>query len=158
MEYKLISAETSTDLSRKINGYLKDGWKLYGHTVYGVNNSLVQAITIEKITNDMKNNKELLICACHSTNHQIILLYSEDEDDNGNKYPMCYAHVYLDEFSFWYRLKYGIKYIFGYKCRYGAFDEFIFNPDDAPKLQKLVDYLNIEKETNKKQDESKGNV
>ncbi|MCK9415847.1 hypothetical protein M0Q97_04235 [Candidatus Dojkabacteria bacterium] len=95
-----------------------------------------------------KNPIELLICECHSTDHQIILLYEYDEeyDENGNitkKLPMCYIHINLNNYmSFWKRLKFGIKYIFGYKSRYGAFDEFIFNPEDAPKLQKLVDYLN----------------
>jgi hypothetical protein len=95
-----------------------------------------------------KNPIELLICDCHSTDHQIILLheYDEETDENGNitkKWPMCYVHIHLNNYhTFWQRIKYGIKYIFGYKCRYGAFDEFIFNPEDAPKLQKLVDHLN----------------
>lgn len=102
-------------------------------------------------TEKEKNPIELLICECHSTDHQLILLYKYDEerDENGNiikKFPMCYMHIHLnDTNTFWQRVKYGIKYIFGYKCRYGAFDEFIFNPEDAPKLQKLVDYLNGQK-------------
>ena len=33
------------------------------------------------------------------------------------------------------------KYIFGYKCRYGAFDEFIFNSEDSEKLQDIANYL-----------------
>jgi hypothetical protein len=102
---------------------------------------------------------ELLICECHSTDHQIILLHEYDEefkeDENGNyvrddngqvivtkKSPICYAHIHLNKDNFWGRLKYGIKYIFGYQSRYGAFDEFIFNPDDVPRLQKLIDHLN----------------
>ena len=32
-------------------------------------------------------------------------------------------------------------YIFGIKCNYGAFDEFIFNEKDADKLQSVVNYL-----------------
>lgn len=88
----------------------------------------------------MKDDKDIIICECNSTDHQIILLYSDDEVD-GQKYPMCFAHVHLNKRPFWYRVKYGLKYIFGYKCNYGAFDEFMFNPDDADKLQKLVDYL-----------------
>ena len=94
----------------------------------------------------MKNKQDLLICECHSTDHQIILSYSEDVDKEGKTYPMCYAHVHLRKHRFFGRVIHGIKYIFGYQCRYGAFDEFIFNPEDAPKLQELVDYLNIEKE------------
>ena len=93
----------------------------------------------------MENKKEILICSCHSTDHQIILLYEEDENkETGKGYPMCYAHVHLNKRSFFSRLKYGIKYIFGYKCNYGAFDEFIFNPEDANKLQDLVNYLKSE--------------
>ena len=102
---------------------------------------------------------ELLICSCHNTEHQIILLHEYDEDfqkdadgnyikdENDNyilvkKIPMCYMHTHLNKGTFWERLKYGIKYIFGHQSRYGAFDEFIFNPEDAPKLQELVDHLN----------------
>jgi hypothetical protein len=66
----------------------------------------------------------------------MIILYSEDDG-----YPMVYSHVHLNKRPFRERLKYGIKYIFGYKSRYGAFDEFIFNPDDAERLQSLVNYL-----------------
>jgi hypothetical protein len=108
---------------------------------------------------DKKLPIELFICDCHSTDHQMIFIHEYEEeaikdendkyvlDEKGNvtytkKYPMCYAHVHLVSHSFWSRVKYGIKYIFGYKSRYGAFDEFIFNPEDAPRLQKLVDHLN----------------
>lgn len=90
---------------------------------------------------EIKETKEILICDCHSTEHQLVIYYSEDELDNGKKYPMCYFHVLLNKKPFWERLVYGIKYIFGYQCRYGAFEEFIFNPQDAEKLEKLAKYL-----------------
>lgn len=89
---------------------------------------------------------EILICDCHSTEHQILLMHEyEQEIEDGvvkSLYPMCYMHTHLNKHTFWTRIKYGIKYIFGYQCKYGAFDEFIFNPEDAPKLQNLVDHLN----------------
>lgn len=84
--------------------------------------------------------KEIIICNCHSTEHQLVMLYEEDEIE-GKTYPMCYFHIHLNERPFWQRLKYGISYIFGRKSKYGAFDEFIFNQQDADKLQDLVDYL-----------------
>jgi hypothetical protein len=87
----------------------------------------------------MSNTKDILICECNSTDHQLVLLY-DHEDDN----PMCYVHIHLTKKPFWERVKYGFKYIFGYQSRYGAFDEFIFNPEDADKLQKVVDYLKPE--------------
>ena len=97
----------------------------------------------QKKLNIMENKKEILICDCHSTEHQIIFLYEEEEDENGEKYPVCYAHIHLNKLSFWRRIIYGVKYIFGYQSRYGAFEEFIFNPEDSIKIQNLSDYLNI---------------
>lgn len=88
-------------------------------------------------------NRETFICECSSTEHQIIISMDGDEDPSMS---MCYAHIFLTEYSFFKRLFYGLKYIFGYKCKYGHFEEFIFNREDAPKLQKVVDFLN---ETNK---------
>jgi hypothetical protein len=92
----------------------------------------------------MKNKKDLLICDCHSTDHQLIIWYEENELDDGQTYPMCYFHIHLTKRPFWQRVAYGLRYIFGRQCRYGAFDEFIFNPDDSDKLQNLVDYLKRE--------------
>lgn len=89
----------------------------------------------------MKNKEEIFICDCHSTDHQVVVYYESDENEFGTKYPMCYFHIHLKKLPFWERVKYGLKYIFGRQCRYGAFDEFIINPDDADKLQEIVNYL-----------------
>jgi hypothetical protein len=50
-------------------------------------------------------------------------------------------HIHLNKRPFWERVNYGLKYIFGRQCRYGAFDEFIFNPDDLYKLENIVEHL-----------------
>lgn len=93
----------------------------------------------------MKNKKDIIICDCKSTEHQMIFLYEEEYDEKNNMtYPICYAHIHLNNLSFFKRLKYGIKYIFGHKSIYGAFDEFIFDKDDAYKIQKLANYLKSE--------------
>lgn len=78
--------------------------------------------------------EEILICECYSVEHQIIFRY--DSEDN-----MVYLSTHLNKRSFWSRLKYGIKYIFGRKSNYGAFDEFIINPKDVGKLEKIVKHL-----------------
>lgn len=85
--------------------------------------------------------KEVLLCDCHSSDHQILIFFDKDDKENID----VYAHVHLAKRKFWSRVKYGFKYIFGYKSRYGAWDEFIFNPEDADKLQAVVDYLKINK-------------
>lgn len=85
-------------------------------------------------------DKEVIICDCNSTDHNMIFLYSE-EDFHGKKIPMCYAHIHLCKRPFLERVKYGLKYIFGYRSKYGAFDEFIFNPKDSQKINSLGSYL-----------------
>lgn len=86
---------------------------------------------------DMRQNKHLLICSCHSTEHQIII-YENTDPLYG---PEAYVHIHLIKRSFWKRLKYAIKYIFGYKSRYGAWDEFILEPKHADKLEQLLYHL-----------------
>lgn len=80
--------------------------------------------------------RELFICQCENTEHQIVFSWFEDDD-----LAVVYATIHLRKKSFWERLKYGLKYIFGYQCKYGAFDEFIFNPEDAHKLKKIYQFL-----------------
>ena len=88
---------------------------------------------------------DVLICECFSPEHQMIISYGDDELIDGTIIPMVYVHNHLVKKTFWSRLKYGIKYIFGYKSQYGAWDEFILNPNDAEKLQDIVDYLKEKK-------------
>ena len=84
---------------------------------------------------------ETFICECNSVEHIAIFSFDKDWDD-------IFMHVHLTKKGFWTRLKYAIRYIFGYQCQYGAFDEFIFNPNDADKLQKVVDVLKEIKKKN----------
>lgn len=90
-------------------------------------------------TNEDKT--EILICECHSSDHQIIIHYAEESG-----YPTCYMHIHLSSGNFWKRLVKGVKYIFGHKSRYGAWDEFIFSHKDAKKIQELANYLKNEDE------------
>ena len=53
-----------------------------------------------------------------------------------------YVSVHLSTYhGFWKRLWHGLKYAFGHKSRYGAFDEVILRKEDADNLQKVVDHL-----------------
>ena len=84
----------------------------------------------------MKNDNEiLLVCDCSSCEHQLIVSWNNDDNE-------VYVHVHLANYSgFWKRLWHGLKYAFGYKSRYGAFDEVILRKEDADNLQKVVDHL-----------------
>ena len=83
----------------------------------------------------MENN--ILLCSCHSAEHQIILHSSTDPIYG----PEAYLEIHLIKRSFWYRLKYGLKSIFGYKSRYGAWDEFILDRSHAASICKLAEHL-----------------
>lgn len=95
-------------------------------------------------------SREVFICNCHNAEHQIIFGYFDDE-------PEVYATVHLMKMPFFKRLWYGIRYIFGYQCKYGAFDEFVFNPDDAHKLDKIVEHLSLAKREATPEEEFQGN-
>lgn len=70
----------------------------------------------------------------------MVVLYSEDEID-GMTYPMVFIHTHLNKRPFWQRVSYGLRYIFGRQCRYGAFDEFIIKSEDVKGLEKIIKHL-----------------
>lgn len=85
------------------------------------------------------NNKDsvIFICACHSFDHQIIFSVFEDDTLPPQVIVTTHLKTYRNIFK---RIWVAIKYVFGYKSRYGDWDEFIFNPDDLEDLKK---YLNL---------------
>ena len=83
--------------------------------------------------------QEIFICECHSPDHQFIIRKFDDESE-------VYVTIHLTKQPMIRRLKYAFRYIFVYQSRFGAFDEIILNPDDADRLQKVVDSLKIQKD------------
>lgn len=81
---------------------------------------------------------QILTCECHSTEHQIVINY--DEEDN-----IVFCHIHLVKYGFFKRLVLGVRYIFGYKCRFGHWDEFIFSNKDVNKLEEIVKLLKTKK-------------
>jgi hypothetical protein len=81
-----------------------------------------------------KQNTILLVCDCSSREHQIIIEHESD-------CSMVFCHIHLAKRSFWRRIIPAIKYIFGYNCRYGHFEEFVFGIEHIDGLQKVVDLL-----------------
>lgn len=83
----------------------------------------------------MENKKtEIVICKCGSDDHQIIIHHDVED-------KQVYLHLYLAKRPFFYRVLAGFKYIFGYHCRYGHWDEIILGPEHADQFQNLVDTL-----------------
>ena len=77
--------------------------------------------------------RETFVCKCHSLEHQIVFWY-DDEDDHE-----LYAEPFLStDRNFFQRLWYGLKYTFGYKSVYGAWDSMIFKDEDTEKLRQFL--------------------
>jgi hypothetical protein len=92
------------------------------------------------------SNPKAIRCTCYSAEH--LILFDEDIDED-TQMPMAYVHVHLTkEPSFWKRLLHGIKYIFGYQCRYGAFDEIILEPSNTVELNNMLKKWHTSKKNN----------
>jgi hypothetical protein len=81
---------------------------------------------------------EVLRCSCGSLEH--ILIIEKDPDC-----PEVYIYPHLTKRPLLQRLIYGIKYIFGYQCRYGAFEEMILNAESFSQLMSIIRYVAPEK-------------
>lgn len=79
---------------------------------------------------------EIIICSCGSTEHQMVFHPSPFENEKE-----VFIHIHLNKRPWLERLKYGMKYIFGYQCAYGAFDEMIISKDNVGKLKEVIKYL-----------------
>lgn len=83
---------------------------------------------------------DMFICSCNNTEHHLVFNY--DKELNA---VYCDVHL-IPEHNIFKRMWIAIKYIFGHRSKYGHFDEFIFNPEDADRLQKIVNHLKSIKE------------
>ena len=77
--------------------------------------------------------KEIHICNCNSLEHQLMFWW-----DNEDKKLYSYIHLKTDK-NFFQRLWHGLKYTFGYKSRFGAWDEFIFSDETEESLLKYLE-------------------
>ena len=100
---------------------------------------MTQLVLLNPIEMEQNNSHLLFLCSCASSEHQMIMHKSEGNDQYP---PEVYVHVHLVRRSFWYRLKYALKYIFGYKSRYGAWDEFILDSSHVKSLEQVIQHLN----------------
>lgn len=80
---------------------------------------------------------EIIICECSSAEHQAVLRF----DDNKDLGRMVYVEIHLVPLVWYKRLLLGLKYIFGYKCCYGNFEEMILSPKHARQIYNLYRFL-----------------
>ena len=84
--------------------------------------------------------EELLVCKCESAEHQLIFKGVKFMVDEEEKH-WVFVTTHLAPSRFWSRLWHGLRYIFGYRCKYGHFDEVILTEDHVEKLENVVKFL-----------------
>ena len=81
--------------------------------------------------------RQLFVCQCENTEHQLIFSYFSDDEDRD-----LFVTIHLKpERNIFKRIKNAVKYIFGYRSRFGDFEEFLFKKEDANRLQAIVNHL-----------------
>lgn len=88
--------------------------------------------------------KDVLFCVCGSNEHQIVFtLYNWGEgelekylEEEPAENLSCDISIYLQDQPFWKRVRTAIRYIFGYKCRYGSWDVIQMDYETAGNLVK----------------------
>lgn len=88
--------------------------------------------------------RQTFICKCESLEHQVS--FWQDEYD-GTLY--CEPHLTTYN-NFFKRLWIGLKYAFGYKCKYGNWDSMLFKEEDLEKLRKYLNDNHLKKNQVKK--------
>jgi hypothetical protein len=71
-------------------------------------------------------------CSCSSAEHTMKFIYDKKNNE-------LYTEIYLNQYkNLFKRIWVSIRYVFGYKSKYGAWDNFIFKKENIKDLQKLL--------------------
>jgi hypothetical protein len=70
-------------------------------------------------------------CDCHTPEHVIRFSYDDEDGD-------LYTEVFLSHKVWYKRIWTAIKYVFGYKCKYGHFDCTLIRKEDYDRLVDLI--------------------
>lgn len=79
---------------------------------------------------------EYFECRCSTPEHTLRFWFDDDKED-----PSVYVSVFLANAPWHKRIWAALKYVMGYKCRYGHFDEFILRPGDCDRLMGILERL-----------------
>lgn len=79
--------------------------------------------------------ERILICACHSLEHMV--MFWHDKEDG-----LVYVevHLYTHE-GFFKRLWRGLRFAFGYRCRYGEWDSVLLDEKSVITLREFLNSI-----------------
>lgn len=80
----------------------------------------------------MREHIEIEVCKCGSLEHQVIFQFDPDPGYNDE---MCLS-VHLNHDLPWYsRIVRAVKYIFGYKSKFGDYDEILLDRTQVLRIR-----------------------
>lgn len=83
----------------------------------------------------MKRETEFFKCVCESNEHTV--MFELDRFDP--LYTELSISIFLNQYrGFFRRLLIAVKYLFGYKCKYGHWDCVLLKSEDTDRLIKLL--------------------
>ena len=86
-----------------------------------------------------KFESNFIICSCGDLRHQIVFSTFEFVTSTGKTEKDCYLQVFLNKHNFFTRLLIGIKYILGFQSKFGVFEEFVINEENAIKIKNCME-------------------
>lgn len=94
----------------------------------------------------MERIVEFFECMCFSDEHTIKVSLDYDDID-GFDIPELSITIFLCNYdNVWKRFWSAVKYVLGYKCKYGHWDGFLLKPKDAEKLKNMInEYQRLKK-------------
>lgn len=91
---------------------------------------------IKKVSGNVSIVRDSVSCICENDEHQLIFRYFiNSAEDNETLY--CTFHL-KPESNFFKRMLIAIKYIFGYRSKYGEFDEVLLDSDKVEELKNIL--------------------
>lgn len=94
--------------------------------------------TVANIDDSTGMETSFIECACHTSEHLIKVVY--DPEDN-EMFVEVHLHTWKSIFR---RMWVAIKYVFGYKTRFGQWDELIVQPKDYKRLADIFNRAHVE--------------
>ena len=82
-------------------------------------------------------NSEVFLCHCGHWEHQLIVTQMEEESADYNVVVSIGCSL-CDNLSLLRRLKLAIKYVFGYRSKYGMFSEILLKRADTYRLINIL--------------------
>lgn len=73
-------------------------------------------------------------CQCGSDEHTLRFIYDKEHNE-------VYLSIFLNNPRFCKRIWLALKYVFGYKCKHGHWDNWLMHRGDASRLIYLLEKL-----------------